>query len=74
LRAGAYVGKPPPATLGAEVTRARAVGERAASGEDTEWLEARRGAIRRDILILRDQIMAKQGALAVLESQLARLG
>jgi hypothetical protein len=74
LRAGAYVGKPPPATLGAEVTRARAVGERAASGEDTEWLEARRGAIRRDILILRDQIVAKQGALAVLEGQLARLG
>ena len=40
LRVGAFVRKPPPAVLGAEVTRARAVGERAASGEDTEWLEA----------------------------------
>jgi hypothetical protein len=74
VRAGAYVGKPPPAALGAEVTRACAVGERAASGEDMEWLEAQRGAIRWDILILRDQIAAKQGALAVLEGQLARLG
>jgi hypothetical protein len=74
LRAGAYVGKPPPATLSAEATRAHAVGELAASGEDTEWLEVRRGVIRRDILILRDQIVAKQGALAVLEGQLARLG
>jgi hypothetical protein len=73
LRAGAYVGKPPPAMLSAEATRARAVGELAASGEDMEWLEARRGAIRRDILILRDQIMAKQGVLAVLEGQLSRL-
>jgi hypothetical protein len=74
LRAGAYVGKPLLAMLSAEATRARAVGELAASGEDTEWLEARRGAIRRDILILRNQIVAKQGALAVLEGQLARLG
>jgi hypothetical protein len=40
FRAGAYVGKPPPAVLGAEVLRAHAEGEQAASGEDTEWLEA----------------------------------
>jgi hypothetical protein len=60
--------------LAAEVSRARAEGEEAASGEDTEWLEARRGVILRDILILRDQITAKQGAPAVLEGQLARLG
>jgi hypothetical protein len=44
-----------------------------ASGEDMEWLEARGGVICWDILILRDQIAAKQGALAVLEGQLARL-
>jgi hypothetical protein len=74
FRAGAYVGKPPPAVLGAEISRARAEGEEAASGEDTEWLEARRGLMLRDILILRDQIAAKQGALAVLEGQLAKLG
>jgi hypothetical protein len=73
FRAGAYVGKPPPAALGAEAMRARAVGERVASGEEMEWLEVRRGAMRRDILILCDQIVAKQGALAVLEGQLARL-
>jgi hypothetical protein len=42
VRAVAYVGKPPPAVLGAEATRARAVGERAASGEDMQWLEVRR--------------------------------
>jgi hypothetical protein len=74
VRAGAYVGKPLLATLSAEAMRVRAVGEQAASGEDTEWLEARRGAIRRDILILHDQIVAKQGVLAVLEGQLVRLG
>jgi hypothetical protein len=74
LRAGAYVGKPPPAMLSAEATRAHAVGELAASGEDTEWLKARRGVIHWDILILCDQIVAKQGALAVLEGQLSRLG
>jgi hypothetical protein len=39
VRAGAYVGKPPPAALGAEVTRAHAVDKQAASGEDMEWLE-----------------------------------
>jgi hypothetical protein len=74
FRAGAYVGKPPSAVLGAEVSRAHAEGEEAVSGEDTEWLEAQRGLMCRDILILRDQIAAKQGALAVLEGQLARLG
>jgi hypothetical protein len=74
VKAGAYIGKPLPASINAGLNRIRAFGEQAASSEDMEWLEARRGAMRRDILILRDQIAAKQGALAVLEGQLARLG
>jgi hypothetical protein len=73
FRAGAYVGKPPPAVLGAEVSRVHAEGKEAVSGEDTEWIEVRRGLMRRDILILHDHIAAKQGALAVLEGQLAKL-
>ena len=40
VRAGAYVGKPPPATINVGLDRIWAFGEQAASGEDMEWLEA----------------------------------
>jgi hypothetical protein len=74
FRAGAYVRKPPPAVLDAEVLRSHAEGEQVASGEDTEWLEVRRGLMHWDIMILCDHIAVKQGALAVLKGKLAKLG
>jgi hypothetical protein len=69
----AFVGNPPPRVINVGMERMHAFGDEAAGAVDSEWVDARIAAVRRDILITADQIAIQMDIKAAFERRLTSL-